>query len=57
MNKEDPAAANVKGDQTTKFAVSNWTGYSNAKAMMCNAGEPGSIYITNPSKDGSKLNC
>jgi len=44
MNKEDPAAANVKGDRTTKFAVSNWTSYSNAKAMLCNAGEPGSIY-------------
>jgi hypothetical protein len=44
MNKEDPAAANVKGDRTTKFAVSNWTGYSNAKAMLCNTGEPGSIY-------------
>jgi hypothetical protein len=44
MNKEDPAAANVKGDRTTKFAVSNWTSYSNAKAMLCKAGEPGSIY-------------
>jgi hypothetical protein len=44
MNKEDPAVANVKGDRTTNFAVSNWTGYSNAKAMLCNAGEPGSIY-------------
>ena len=45
MNKEDPAAAYVKGDQTTKFAVLNWTGYFNAKAVMCNAGEPGSIYV------------
>jgi hypothetical protein len=44
VNKEDPAAANMKGDRTTKFAVSNWTGYSNAKAMLCNAGEQGSIY-------------
>ncbi len=44
MNWEDPAAANVKGDQTTKFAVSNWTGYSNAKAMLCNAGERGHIF-------------
>jgi hypothetical protein len=44
MNREDPAAANVKGDRTTKFAVSNWTGYSNAKAMLCNAGEPGHIF-------------
>jgi hypothetical protein len=45
MNKEDPAAANVKGDRTMKFAMSNWTGYSNVKAtMLCNAGEPGSIY-------------
>jgi hypothetical protein len=38
------AAANVKGDRTTKFAMSNWTGYSNAKAMLCNAGEHGHIF-------------
>ena len=44
MNQEDPAVANVKGDKTTVFAVSNWTAYSNTKAIMCNAGEPGSIY-------------
>ncbi len=44
MNREDPAAANVKGNRTTKFAVSNWTGYSNPKAMLCNAGEPGHIF-------------
>ena len=30
-NKEDPAVANVKGDRTTKFAVFNWTTYSNTK--------------------------
>jgi hypothetical protein len=35
---EDPAVANVKGDKTTKFAVSNWTTYSNTKAMLNNAG-------------------
>ncbi len=44
MDKEDPAAANVEGDRTTKFAVSNWMGYSNAETMLCNAGESGSIY-------------
>jgi hypothetical protein len=44
MNQEDPAAANVKGNKTTVFAVSNWTAYSNTKAIMCNTGEPGSIY-------------
>jgi hypothetical protein len=33
-NKEDPAIANVKGDRKTNFAVSNWTAYSNTKAMM-----------------------
>jgi hypothetical protein len=44
MNCEDAAAANVKGDRTTKFAVSNWTGYSNAKAMLCKAGDPGHIF-------------
>ena len=44
INKEDPAAANVKGNRTPKFAVSNWTSYSITKAMLCNAGELGSIY-------------
>ena len=44
MNREDAAAANVKGDRTTKFAVSNWTAYSNAKAMLCNAGASGHIF-------------
>ncbi len=43
-NKEDPAIMNVKGDRKTKFAVSNWTAYSNTKAMMCNAGEKGHIF-------------
>jgi hypothetical protein len=43
-NKEDPAIANVKVDRKTKFAVSNWTAYSNTKAMMCNAGEQGHIF-------------
>jgi hypothetical protein len=27
MNREDLAAANAKGNRTTKFAVSNWMGY------------------------------
>ena len=40
-NLEDPATANVKGDETTKFSISNWTKYSNMKAQMDNAGEPG----------------
>jgi hypothetical protein len=44
MNWEDPAVANVKGNCTTKFAVSNRTGYLNAKAMLCNAGAPGHIF-------------
>ena len=43
-NLEDPAIANVKGDKTTKFAVSNWTAYSNTKAMLNNAGEEGHIF-------------
>ncbi len=43
-NKEDPAIVNVKGDHKTKFAVSNWTAYSNTKAMMCNAGEKSHIF-------------
>ena len=45
MNKEDPVTANMKGNWMTKFSVSIWTGYSNAKAMLCNAGELGSIYV------------
>jgi hypothetical protein len=44
MNLEDPGVANVKGNKTTKFAISNWTAYSNTKAIMCNAGEPGHIF-------------
>jgi hypothetical protein len=44
MNKEDPAAVNVKGDHHTKFAVSNWTSYSNTKATMSGAGEEGNIF-------------
>jgi hypothetical protein len=43
-NLDDPAIANVKGDRTTKFAISNWTAYSNTKAMMNNAGEEGHIF-------------
>jgi hypothetical protein len=43
-NKEDLSVANVKGDRRTKFALSNWTTYSNTKAMLCNAGEKGHIF-------------
>ncbi len=45
MNQKDLAAANVKDNQTTKFAVSNWMGYSNAKATLCNAREHGHIFV------------
>jgi hypothetical protein len=46
MNHEDPGVANIKSDKTTKFAISNWTAYSNMnmKAMICNAGELGHIF-------------
>ena len=43
-NKEDPAVVNVKGDRHTKFAVSNWTAYSNTKAMMVGAGDECQIF-------------
>jgi hypothetical protein len=43
-NKEDPSVVNVKGDCCPKFAVSNWTAYSNTKAMLYNAGEQGHIF-------------
>jgi hypothetical protein len=45
-NKDDPAIANVKGDRKTKFAISNWTAYSNTKVMMCNAREQGHIFAS-----------
>ncbi len=38
-NMDDPAVANVKGDCRTKFAILNWTAYSNTKAMMAGAGD------------------
>ncbi len=44
MNREDPRVPNVKGDKTTKFAISNWTAYSNTKVMMCNTGGQGNIF-------------
>ena len=43
-NLEDLAIANMKGDKTTKFAVSNWTAYLNTKAMLNNSGEEGHIF-------------
>ena len=43
-NLEDAAVANVKGDRTTKFAVSNWTQYTNTKAMMAGAGQKGYVF-------------
>jgi hypothetical protein len=44
MNREDLGVANIKGNKTTKFAISNWTAYSKIKAKMCNAGETGHIF-------------
>jgi len=43
-NKENPALANFKGDRTTKFAVSNWTASSNAKAVLIDAKQKGHIF-------------
>ncbi len=43
-NLENEREANVKGDQETKFAILNFTIYSNLKAVMCNAGEEGHIF-------------
>ncbi len=43
-NLEDAKVANVKGDKKTKFSISNWTIYSNLKAVMCNAGQEGHIF-------------
>ena len=43
-NIEDAAAANVTGDRKTIFSMSNWNVYTNTKAMLVNAGEPGCIY-------------
>ncbi len=43
-NLEDAQLANVKGNKESKFTVSNWTFYSNLKAVMCNAGQEGHIF-------------
>ena len=60
MNQEDPSAAKVKVDPTTKFAVSNWMGYSNTKAMLYNAGEHGHIFFAGkfkPFKNKDSCRC
>ncbi len=36
---ESIKAVDVKCDKTTKFSVSNWTSYTNAKAKLANVGE------------------
>jgi len=36
--------ANVNGDKTWKFAVSNWAEYTNTKAKLSNAGKEGYIF-------------
>jgi hypothetical protein len=57
MNKEDPAKANVRGDGVTPFAISNWTQYSNTKAMIIGAGKKGCIFAGKfkPFKDNDIL--
>ena len=46
-NLEDIAAVDAKGDGKTKFSVANWTKYTNSKAYLAGAGEPGNIYAGN----------
>ncbi len=41
---EDAQVANIKGNGTTKFAISSWTAHFNAKAMLYNAGKEGQAY-------------
>ncbi len=43
-NLEDVKVANVKGNKKAKFSISNWTIYSNLKAVMFNAGQEGHIF-------------
>ena len=43
-NLEEIQDIDVKGDGISKFSVSNWTSYTNAKAMLSRAGEKGHIY-------------
>lgn len=43
-NLEIVPVANVKGSGTTKFAISNWTAYSNANTMPSNTGDEEHIY-------------
>ena len=44
-NLENPEVDNVKGDKKSKFLVSQWSAYSNAKASLTNAGEKGHIFL------------
>ena len=43
-NIEDEHEANVKGDRVSKFSVANWCSYTNTKASIVNAGEPGHVF-------------
>ena len=43
-NNENLALAIIKGDRTTKLAISDWTAYLNAKAMLNNAGQKSHIF-------------
>ena len=43
-NLEHLSDVDVKRDGKTKFAISNWTSYTNQKASMANAGEGGHIF-------------
>ena len=44
-NLEDIPDVDVMGDMKKKSCLDNWDIYSSTKAKMCNAGEPGHIYI------------
>lgn len=43
-NLKDVQEANLKDDKKIKFAMSNWTIYSNLEEVMCNAGEESHIF-------------
>lgn len=43
-NLETLEEVDVTGDSKTKFAISNWTAYTNTKAMLVSADQSGQIY-------------
>ena len=54
-NLEHLSDVDVKGDGKTKFAISNWTPYTNQKASMENAGEEDTCLLMESRQEQRKL--